>query len=465
MNSLCGERSATNGKSRAFINDSPVTLDLLQELADQLIDLHQQFDTLAMHKQKFQQEAIDALANITAAVTAYKGKYVEYKALEKKLNEWQKKAREANKEADFLQFQLKELTEAKLVEGEQQEAESQLEKLTNAEEIKRIATMAASVLEEDDRSLIDKITEIGREFSSIAGIDTNYQNIYDRLQSVIEELRDIAAEAGDVAENMDFDAEATSQLQERLNLLYRLQKKHGVNDMATLIAIRDDLAGKLKGFQNSDEAIASLQAEMETLKKKLLSEANEISIKRKKALPDFEKKINDLLVLLAMPNARLKVGMNTLQALSPTGLDDIQFLFATNKGSDFLPLKDIASGGELARLTLCLKSVIADKMQLPTMIFDEIDTGVSGEVAARMGNILKSMASAHQLISITHSPQIAAKADRHYFVYKSDGKDRTVSMMKVLDDEQRVVEIAKMLSGEQPGKAAMDNAKELIYGK
>jgi DNA repair protein RecN (Recombination protein N) len=456
---------STAGKSRAFINDTPATLDVLQELTDHLVDLHQQFDTLAMHKQKFQIEAIDALANNQAALNDYKKSYTLYKTKQKELTELKSLSHDATKELDYVSFQWKEINEAKLVEGEQTDLESQLEKLTNAEDIKRISSMASNVIEENESSLVQTMTELAREFSSIAKIDGQYNLVYERMISAIEELKDIASESANIAEDVEADPAQTQMLQERLTLIYRLQKKHNVHDIGDLIALGDSLHKKLKSFENNDELIASIEKELSALQTKLLKQAQGLSSNRSKVVAPFEKQINDLLTQLSMPNAKLKVEIKQENELNASGIDAIQFLFATNKGSDFLPLKDVASGGEMSRLTLCIKSVLAEKMQLATMIFDEIDTGVSGEVASKMGNILRSMAKNHQLIVITHSPQIASKGDIHYYVYKIDEKDRTISHMRILKPEERLQEIAKMLSGENPGKAAIDNAKELLKYK
>ena len=453
---------APNGKSRAFVNDTPVTLDLLQDVTDQLIDLHQQFDTLALHKQAFQQQALDALADTQSKVAEFTTLYKRFLSLEKSLHEEINSAKQARQEADFISFQLKELTEARLQATEQEDLESNLEVLRNAEGIKAIMSKISRTLDEEDNSISDRVTGLMRELHAFTGINEGFQNLYNRLNSTIEEMRDIAAEASDIAENTEADDDQLNATQERLNLLYRLQKKHGVENNTELISLRDGFKAKLQQFEKSDETIVALEKEIDALQKDMVAKATEIREARKKAIPGFEKKINDLLVLLAMPNARLKVQMKELPGFVATGKDEIQFLFATNKGSDYLPLKDVASGGEMARLTLCLKSVIAAKMELPTMIFDEIDTGVSGEVASRMGQIMAVMAQSHQLISITHSPQIAAKAQHHYYVYKSDAADRTTSSMKLLSNEDRLMEIAKMLSGEKPGKAAIENAKELI---
>jgi DNA repair protein RecN (Recombination protein N) len=453
---------AVTGKSRAFINDSPATLDLIQVLTDLLIDLHQQFDTLAMFKPKFQLEAIDAIAENGKLLTEYKKGYTDYKQKEKKLDELKDLENKANKEKDYYSFLWKELNEAKFVQDEQKELESNLEIMSNAEDIKRISSATAIAIAAGDQTIVDSLTDLGRTFSAIAKIDGKFNTLYERLLGSIEELRDIASEAESIADQTDADPATLFAINERLNLLYKLEKKHNLSDVNELISLEEEYRTKLHEFENTSSDIEKLEIELSKLNKALMVQAKTISDKRSGVVAKFEKEISGLLTLLSMPNAKLKVKITQGTDLNASGIDNVQFLFATNKGSDFLPLKDVASGGELSRLTLCIKSLLTHKMNLPTMIFDEIDTGVSGEVASKMGLIIKDMAANHQMISITHSPQIASKADVHYWVYKEDEANRTVSKMKILTHEERIVEIAKMLSGDKPGKAALDNARELI---
>ncbi len=453
---------ATSGKSRAFINDTPATLDIVHEIADYLIDMHQQFDTLAMFKPKFQLEAVDALAGIQVQVSEYNSSYTEWKATEKKLNELVLLDQQSNRERDFIAFQFDELNSAKLIANEQADLESTMEVLSNAEDITRLCMKVATVLENNEENLSDTITTLAREYAAIAKIAPKYNAVYERLIGAVEELKDIAGEAESLSEEVEADPALLMQSQERLNLIYKLQKKHGVNDVQSLLDLESNLGAQLSAFDSNGAQIEELQKKMVNFEKDLHKKALIISKKRQDILPKFEKDVNELLITLSMPNARLKVDIKTDQELNASGTDNIQFLFATNKGSEFLPLKEVASGGELSRLTLCIKSILAEKMNLAVMIFDEIDTGVSGEVASKMGTILKRMADKHQMISITHSPQIAGKADQHYWVYKQDDGNRTISQMKILTNEERVMEIAKMLSGDNPGKAALDNAKELM---
>jgi DNA repair protein RecN (Recombination protein N) len=454
-----------SGKSRAFINDEPATLNVLKALTDNLIDLHQQFDTLDLHSVSFQTKTIDALAGTIELVSAYQLEYVEYKKAKRKLEELEEKHRNSNQEMDFLNFQMKEFNDAELLDGEQEEKEKQLVKLTNAEDIQKTGHLLYHTLEDSETSVVDTIQTLLHELSSVMDSDESLSQLYERLLAIQEELRDIAKEGDNIAEDTEYDEVLIEELNSRLNLIYRLQKKHNVNTLEELLEIQDSISNQLASFGDITQDIEDLKHKIQKLENALVIQARLISEKRKKIAPVFEKRIHDLLVPLSMENAFIKVSILPMENPGPSGMDSISFLFAPNKGSDFKPLKDIASGGEISRLTLCIKSLVADAMTLPTLIFDEIDTGVSGEVASRMGEILSSLAHQHQVLSITHSPQIAGKADKHYFVYKNDKENRTVTGVKELDAESRVIEIAKMLSGNPPSSAAIENAKELISKK
>ena len=451
-----------NGKSRAFINDEPANLSVLKALTDNLIDLHQQFDTLDLHSVSFQTKTIDALAGTIESVSAYQSEYVEYKKAKRKLEGLEEKHRNSNQEMDFLNFQMKEFNDAELVEGEQEEKEKLLTKLTNAEDIQKIGHLLNHTLDDDEPSVIDTIQTLLNELSNVMDSDEKLSQLYERLSTTQEELRDIAKEGGNIADDTEYDEAQIEEINNRLNLIYRLQKKHNTNSLEELLQIQENISTQLSGFGDISQEIEDLKTIIQALEKSLVKQAGNISGKRKKVVSSFEKRVHDLLVPLSMENAFIKVSIEPLDAPGPSGMDVISFLFAPNKGSDFKPLKDIASGGEISRLTLCIKSLVADAMTLPTLIFDEIDTGVSGEVASRMGEILSSLATKHQVLSITHSPQIAGKADKHYFVHKNDKESRTVTAVRELDNESRVIEIAKMLSGNPPSAAAIENAKELM---
>jgi DNA repair protein RecN (Recombination protein N) len=451
-----------NGKSRAFINDEPTTLSVLKSLTDNLVDLHQQFDTLDLHSMSFQTKTIDALAGTIEKVADYQADYTTYAKSKRALATLEEKHRNANQEMDFLNFQMKEFNDAELMDGEQEEKERTLEKLTNAEDIQRVGNMILHQLDESDSSAVDTLQSLLNELSTVMEADEKLADIYERLSNIQEEMRDIAKEAGHIAEITEYDETIIEELNTRLNLIYRLQKKHNVDNLEDLLIIQDNISTELSGFGDISHEIESLQAKIGKLELSLVKKGDAISKKRKKTAPDFEKAIHEMLVPLSMENAYIKVDIKQLEKPGPSGMDQINFLFAPNKGSGFKSLRDIASGGEISRLTLCIKSLVANAMTLPTLIFDEIDTGVSGEVASRMGEILSALADQHQVISITHSPQIAAKADRHFFVHKNDREDRTVTAIKELDKEGRITEIAKMLSGNPPSAAAIENAKELM---
>ena len=451
-----------NGKSRAFINDEPTTLSVLKAITDNLVDLHQQFDTLDLHSVSFQTKTIDALAGVIDKVSDYQVDYAEYAKSKRALSSLEEKHRNANQEMDFLNFQMKEFNDAELIDGEQEEKEKTLDKLTNAEDIQRVGNMILHQLDEDDPSTVDTLQSLLNELSSVMDSDEKLAEIYERLTNIQEEMRDIAKEAGHIAEITEYDEGVIEELNARLSLIYRLQKKHNVDNLEELLKIQDDISTQLSGFGDITQDIEKLQNKIGKLEEALVKKSNVISKSRKKTAPIFEKSIHEMLVPLSMENAYIKVDITALDKPGPSGMDQINFLFSPNKGSDFKPLKDIASGGEISRLTLCIKSLVANAMTLPTLIFDEIDTGVSGEVASRMGEILSGLAEEHQVISITHSPQIAAKADRHFFVHKNDREDRTVTAIKELDKEGRITEIAKMLSGNPPSEAAIANAKELM---
>ncbi len=451
-----------NGKSRAFINDEPTTLSVLKAITDNLVDLHQQFDTLDLHSVSFQTKTIDALAGVIDKVDDYQIDYAEYAKSKRALSALEEKHRDANQEMDFLNFQMKEFNDAELMEGEQEEKEKTLDKLTSAEDIQRVGNMILHQLDEDDASAVDTLQSLLNELSNVMDADERLAEIYERLTNIQEEMRDIAKEAGHIAEITEYDESVIEELNTRLSLIYRLQKKHGVDNLDELLKIQDDISTQLSGFGDITEDIEKLRNKINILEASLIKKSEAISKKRKKTAPEFEKMIHEMLVPLSMENAYIKVDIAPLEKPGPSGMDQITFLFAPNKGSDFKPLKNIASGGEISRLTLCIKSLVANAMTLPTLIFDEIDTGVSGEVASRMGEILSDLADKHQVISITHSPQIAAKADRHFFVHKNDREDRTVTAIKELDKEGRITEIAKMLSGNPPSDAAVANAKELM---
>lgn len=451
-----------SGKSRSFVNDTPVNLKVLQQLSGALIDLHQQFDTLDIHNVSFQLRMIDALADNQSLLNSYQQLFRKYQADKRNLAELIRQNDKANNEIDFLNFQLKEFNEAELIDGEQAEMEGEIARLTNAEDIKRALGGAFQRLSESEQSVIGQLEEIAVGLSNIKNFHSDLGKIHERYEGLILELQDLAQEFEKIAESTEYDPERITLIQSRLDLIYKLLQKHQAKTVTELLEIQEALQAKLKGFGDLSSEINKLEKQIEEQQEQLTNIAIQLSKKRKGVIKSFEQKVHDLLAQLSMEHALLKVEIEELQELNSTGCDQINFLFAPNKGSKFLPIKDVASGGELARLTLCTKSLVASAIPLPTLLFDEIDTGISGDVALKMGKILQDLSNRHQVVSITHTPQIAVKADTHYFVYKKVVDDRTVTNVKLLSFDERVRAVATMLSGSPPSASAIENAKELL---
>lgn len=451
-----------NGKSRAFVNDMPVTLDILQQLAEQLIDIHQQFDILDIQKPAFQTRILDALGDNKVLLEEYSIAYKSYKQAIKKHAELLENNRNANQEIEFLNFQMDEFIQVGLKEGELDTLESLLQKLTAAEDIKKNHALLVQVLDESEQAMISQLQALINQYATIKDFDSSYGAIYDRLVSTNEEMKDLTKEAMHIYDATDYDEELIQTTSERLNTINRMLKKHNVVTVEELLKISEGIQDKLDGFADLTSSISDLEKQIAKMQDNLKGLSEKISQRRKKVVPKLEKDVHDLLALLSMEHAYIKVKIDDVDGFTPNGKDDVIFLFAPNKGSEFLPLKDTASGGEMSRLTLCIKSLVAGALTLPTLILDEIDAGVSGDVARKMGNILSELSHNHQIICITHSPQIAAKAQTHYWVYKFDNEHRTVTAIRELSLEDRVLEIAKMLSGNPPTEAAKANARELI---
>ena len=451
-----------SGKSRAFINDTPVSLPVLRQLTAALLDLHQQFDSLDIHNVSFQLRMIDALAGNKALVGDYERDYRRYTATQSKLTQLRSEAAQASKEMDYWLYLLKELDEANLQTGEKEKLEQELKTLSNAEQIQQTLTQAHYGLTESEQAVIGQVRFVAQQVTTVRSFHTELPALYDRLESVHIELSDIADELEAIATNTEISPERIAEITDRLNVLYKLEQKHQTADTAELLALRDDLTLKTASFADMGESIAALERDLTAQATALHEKAALLSERRHAVTEGFETKIHAMLEQLSMPFARLKVELTPTDALTSTGTDRINFLFAANKGSRMEAIKDVASGGEVARLTLCTKSLVASAIPLPTLIFDEIDTGVSGDVALKMGKILFDLARKHQVVSITHTPQIAAQADAHYFVYKQNDDERTSTSVKLLTEEERVQEIAVMLSGNPPSNAALYNASELL---
>lgn len=459
----CIRREITpSGKSRAFVNDTPVRLGILKELSNKLIDLHQQFDTLDIHDTVFQIKAIDAIADNKGTLERYQKEYKAYEKTKKELAALIQQNQEANKETDFLQYQLNELTEANLQKGEIQELETEQSRLNNAEDIQRVLGGAAMQLNENEQSVCSQMTDLSNAVSNLVEYHPDLPKLLESFDSMLLELEEIGNAFHVIAEETEHDGERLIDVNERLSILYNLINKYHVQTDEELVDVRMDLERKLGNFEDISGSIERLQAAVVVHEGKLLKIGEKLSKNRQKVTGKFQKSVHNLLAQLSMKHARLEVEIVQTKEFMPMGIDRLRFLFAANKGSRLEEIKGVASGGELSRLALCIKSLVASAIPLPTLIFDEIDSGVSGEVALQMGIILQALSSDHQVISITHSPQIAAKANAHYFVRKKVVGNKTTTAVSQLNHEERILEIAKMLSGNPPSEVAKENARELL---
>ena len=454
-----------SGKSRAFINDTPANLKILQELSASLIDLHQQFDTLDINDNSFQLQMIDALARNKKRMLVYKRSFKAYQADKRILADLIERNNNAAKELDFIKFQLEELEAAALNDGEQEKLEEELNRLTNAEDIARTLNGAYQQLNESEVSTLSQLEEIGQTLHQVSKYDSELKELYTRFNSILLELQDLSADFERLAEDIEFDPQRIQDIQDRLDLIYRLEKKHQVNNIAGLLQIQQELNDQQNAFNSLSEEIEALDKDIQVMEKTLWKQAIELREKRQQVFSSFEEKVQASLADLSMTHARLAVDLKPMDTLGSAGADDVRFLFAANKGGRLQQIKEVASGGELSRLALVTKSLVASAIPLPTLIFDEIDSGISGDVALKMGNILRKLSDEHQVISITHSPQVASKADKHYFAYKGIKEDKTITQVKLLKGEERIKSIATMLSQDPPSASAIENARELLKNR
>lgn len=452
----------SNGKSRAFINDTPVNLSQLQELGSLLVDLHQQFDTLELATRDFQREVIDAMAGHSPVLKEYRLLFDQWKQSQKETTALQQQQQQLEKEADYNRFQYQELEEAGFRENELEETEVELKMLNNAEGIKAALSRVYDALSEGESPIVQQLRSLQQQLNSFASYHSALPALLERMQSAQVELQDISADLEQIGHKVIYDPQRIDTLNERLSVGYKLQKKHGVNSTSALLAIQEELNGKLQTVIQLHDRIQQKEKATAVLYENALKLAAKLSAGRKKKIKPLEDQVNQLLVQVGMPNARLKVALKEESDLNPNGQDEIGFLFDANKSGQFSPVHKVASGGELSRLMLCIKSLVAQSMDLPTLIFDEIDTGISGEAARQVGIIMKELAGSRQVICITHQPQIAGKADAHYFVYKEIVKDQVKTNIRALSTDERITAIAKMLSGEKPTAAALENAREMI---
>ena len=449
------------GKSRAFVNDTPVNLNQLQQITSLLVDLHQQFDTLEIGDSDFQREVLDALAGNFSSLANYRQLFAEAQTAKARFENLKNQKMQSDKEFDYNQFQFNELDEAGFKENELENIEIELKMLTNAEGIKNALSKAYYELEEGEAPLVRRLKSLLNQLQHFAELHPRLPELVKRLESAYIELQDIADETDRIHNEINYDAETIEKKNERLSLGYKLLKKHGVKTTHELIQIRNELNDKLQSVLNIDEEIKKAESWFADSLAKAEGLATKISASRKKQLRPLEEKVNVMLRQVGMPNAQLKVDLAKV-ALNENGFDLVEFLFDANKKGQFQPLRKVASGGELSRLMLCIKSLVAQSINLPTLIFDEIDSGISGEAARQVGIIMKELSTARQVICITHQPQIAGKANAHFFVFKEVVKDKITTGVRQLSTDERIVAIAKMLSGEKPTAAAMENAREMV---
>ncbi|RZK54006.1 MAG: DNA repair protein RecN [Pedobacter sp.] len=453
---------AIDGKSRAFINDTPVNLATLKLVGEQLIAIHSQHATQEISNADFQLLILDALANHQPLLKNYKQEFKELKVAEQKLKALKQQTDEAKNKQDYEQFLFNELELAGLKDGEQEELELELEKLTHAESIKRSLLTALSLISDNETASTNILKEASSQLNSVEKFDPNIATLNDRLKSTLIELKDIAAEISSLEENTEHNAKRLEVIQERLDLFYSLQQKHRVSDNNALLEIQNQLSANLNAILNSDEHLEKLQKDIAKLNESLLKKAKELHANRNKAVTLAEKEVGKSLKQMSMPNATLSFNLTTQTQLNENGINEVQLMFTANAGQQVAPVGKVASGGELSRLMLAVKALLAKHTALPTLIFDEIDTGISGETALRVGEVIDGLANDMQIMAITHLPQIAAKGKSHYFVYKSEKADKTTTGIKKLSSDDRVGAIAEMLSGKNPGASALQNAKELL---
>lgn len=453
---------AVSGKSRAFVNDIPVTLVQLQELSNMLVDLHQQFDTHDIGESGFQREVIDALSGNEILLTHYEQEFKQWQEAQKKLSQLLQAKEVFNKEFDFYQFQYNELTEANFKENELENLDAELLMLSHSESIKTALDKVYTALKENETPVTQLLKQLVQQLSAYKDMHQDIPTVTERLLAAQIELADIADDVETISNKIIFDPERIEIINERTALGYKLLKKHGLNSTASLLQLQQELEQKLQAVLNIDESIATTEKTVAQFFDSLIATGNKISAARNAQITPLEEKVNQLLVRVGMPNARLKITITPLKEPASFGLDDIEFLFDANKSNQFAPVYKVASGGELSRLMLCIKSLVAQSVHLPTLIFDEIDTGISGEAAKQVGGIMKDLSMAHQVICITHQPQIAGKANAHFYVYKEIISDTVKTNIRLLSQDERITAIAKMLSGEKPTVAALENAREMM---
>jgi DNA repair protein RecN (Recombination protein N) len=450
------------GKSRAFINDTPVTINLIKELGEKLIDIHSQHQTLMLSDNLFQLNLIDSFADTYNLRAEYRASYSNYRKIKKEYSLVKEKADKNKADLEYYQFQLKQLNEAKLKQNEQEDMETEQELLGHAEEIKLALSSSLNLLSSDELSILSMLREVKINIGKIRTFIPDGESFLTRTESVLIELDDLSGEIEKLAFSIEADPQRLALVNNRLDLIYSLIQKHRVGNLNDLILKQDEIRGLIDSIISSDERLAGLELLLAKEIDSLKTISANLSDLRRAVLPDIESKITELLKLLGMPNARFRISLSQLQDFTPTGIDQADFLFSANKQIAPENLAKIASGGELSRVMLSLKSLLTKNNNLPTIIFDEIDSGVSGEVADKVGQILAGMGKYMQVINITHLPQVASRGKIHYHVYKDDTDDSTFTRVKLLSPEERILELARLLSGSEVTEIAMKNARELL---
>lgn len=455
---------SVDGKSRAFVNDSPVNLTILKALGEKLIDIHSQHATLQINTEEFQLLVLDALAEQEDLLTTYRKELNILRQTERRLKTLKEESRAASAELDYNQFLFEELERLDIKEGEVQSLEEEQQQLENAEEIKRSLVSSSFLLSEGEQNVLSMLKESVQQIQQAARYFSGAEELAQRLQSTYIEIKDIASEIAQQEEAVMLDQQRLDEVSARLSELYSVMKKHRVDSEGELLQIRDNLEQKLQAVLNHDDIMAELEKQLTEQKDKVMTLAKQIHDNRKAVVPQVVDFVQQTLTTVGMPNARLSISLDfqNMEKASPRGFDAVQFLFSANKGQTLQPIHKVASGGELSRVMLAIKSLVAQNSSLPTIIFDEIDTGISGEVALRVGEVMQRLAHNMQVIAITHLPQIASKGTSHFKVYKEDKEDKTRSNIVLLKPEERVLEIAQMLSGVNPGEAALAHAKTLL---
>ncbi|WP_299016715.1 DNA repair protein RecN [uncultured Polaribacter sp.] len=451
-----------SGKSRAFVNDTPITLSVLNSLRTKLIDVHSQHQTTELSDATFQFAIIDALAKNQQRLTSYKKGFLKLNQLKKELEDLEEQQKEANKQYDYNLHLFKELEEANIKEEEQEILEEKLEKLNNIEDIKLNIAESLEISINEEVGLQNLLNTLEFKISKIASFSREYQELANRITSVKIEIDDIVTELESANENVDFNPNEAEEINDRLQLLYNLQKKHYVSSNAQLLQVYEELATKVEQVASAADTILQKKREIHEVSEKLDKVADLLTTARKKAIPKLTKQLETILGDLGMENARFSINIKQTIIYFANGKDNLEFLFSANKGGNFGELKKVASGGELSRIMLAVKQVLSENTKLPTIIFDEIDTGVSGEVSNKIAAIMQQMSTNMQVIAITHLPQIAAKGANHYKVFKKEVAGVTTTNLKELSTQERVVEIAEMLSGKDISESALTHAKELL---